>query len=365
METERVPGPLALAPVLQVGEGHAGILARAGEGKARHCKDEIDIVLFAVQVVFGHILRNVQRCGLGGAGGQGDQVEDEALVLVGQKTGGQANEQHDQQRADSRIGDQGAPAAPQEGRSGVVVPIPEGVEIAVERGEETAALDGAFALHGLQQRGAQRRRQHQRHHDGQRHGRDDGDGKLAIDDAGRAAEECHGQEHGGQHQADADQRAGDFLHAFEGGLARRQPLFMHDALDILHHHDGVVHQQADHQHQREQSQGVDRITRRRQHAEGAQQHHRHRDGRDQRRAPVLQEDVHHQHHQDDGLDQGHDHVVDRKADEGGVVDRVDQLHARRQRRPQFLRPGLDRIHGLERIGPRRQHDGEDRRRDSR
>ena len=65
---------------------------------------------------------------------------------------------------------------------------------------------------GLSKVAHKRRRQHQRHHDRQQHGRDDGDGELAVDHAGRAAEEGHGQEHRGQHQADADQGAGDFLH---------------------------------------------------------------------------------------------------------------------------------------------------------
>ena len=140
---------------------------------------------------------------------------------------------------------------------------------------------------------------------------------------------------------------------------------MHDAFDILHHHDGVVDQKADHQHQREQRQGVDGIAERRQHAEGAQQHHRHGDGRDQGGAPVLQEHVHHQHHQDDGFDQRHHHVMDGEADEGGVVHRIDHLHAGRQGGAQFFAPGLDRIHGLQRVGARRQHDGDTGGRDGR
>ena len=131
---------------------------------------------------------------------------------------------------------------------------------------------------------------------------------------------------------------------------------MHDALDILHHHNGVVDQKADHQHQREQGQCVDGIMRHRQDAEGAQQHHRHRDRRNQRGAPVLQEDIHDQYHQGDGFQQGHHHVMDGQPDEQGVVDGVDDLHAGWQRGLQFIGLGLDRIHRLERIGARRQHD---------
>ncbi|KAG1388367.1 hypothetical protein G6F58_013508 [Rhizopus delemar] len=47
------------------------------------------------------------------------------------------------------------------------------------------------------------------------------------------------------------------------------------------------------------------------------QHYRHRDGRDQRGPPVLQEQVHHQHHQDDRLDQGDHHFLQRDGHERG------------------------------------------------
>ena len=131
---------------------------------------------------------------------------------------------------------------------------------------------------------------------------------------------------------------------------------MHDAFDILDHHDGIVDQQANHQHQREQGQGVDGVAEHGEDAEGPQQHHRHGDGGYQGGAPVLQEDVHHQHHQGDGFDQGDHHVMDGEADEGGVVHRIDHLHARRQGGAQFLGALLDHAHRLQRVGARRQHD---------
>jgi hypothetical protein len=176
-----------------------------------------------------------------------------------------------------------------------------------------------FALcFGFFRGGAERRRQDQGHQHRQHHRRDDGDRELAIDHAGRAAEEGHRQEHRRQHQGDADQGAGDLVHRLDGRFLGRQPLLLHHALDVLHHHDGVVDQQADGQHHAEHGQRVDRIAERGQHAEGAEQHHRHGDGRDQRGAPVLQEDEHHDEDQDDGLDQGLDHVLDRQLDEGRV-----------------------------------------------
>jgi hypothetical protein len=76
-------------------------------------------------------------------------------------------------------------------------------------------------------------------------------------------------------------------------------LFRHDTLDVLYHHDGVIHQQADGEHHPEHRQGVYREAKGRQDGEGPQQNDRHGDGWDQRRAEVLQEQIHHQEHQDD------------------------------------------------------------------
>ena len=174
----------------------------------------------------------------------------------------------------------------------------------------------ALRIDGLEDRGAERRRQDDRHQHRQQHGRGDGDGELAVDDADRAAEEGHGNEHRGQHQRDADQRAGDLAHGFLRRLAWRQSLLAHDALDVLDHDDGVVDQKADRQHHGEHGQHVDRVAEGREHAEGAQQHHRNRDHRDEGGAEVLQEDEKHDEDQHDGFDQRLDHLLDRLLDEG-------------------------------------------------
>ncbi len=109
----------------------------------------------------------------------------------------------------------------------------------------------------LEQGGAERRGQDHGHQHREDHGGDDGDGELAVDDAGGAAEEGHGEEDRRQHGGDAPEGAGDLPHGFDGGVMGRQPLLGHDPFDVLHDHDGVVHQQADDDDQGEHGQGVD------------------------------------------------------------------------------------------------------------
>ena len=148
----------------------------------------------------------------------------------------------------------------------------------------------------LEQPRGQRRRQGQRV-DRRDHRRDrDGHRELLVELAGHAGQERHRHEHRAQHQRDRDDRAGHFLHRLVRRIQRRQA-FLDVALDVLHHHDRVVDHDADRQHQAEQGQRVDREAEQVQRGERADDRHRHRDQRDDRGAPGLQEQDHHQHHQ--------------------------------------------------------------------
>ena len=116
---------------------------------------------------------------------------------------------------------------------------------------------------------------------------------------------------------------GHLLHRLDRGLARVDVLLVHDALDVLQHHDGVVHHDADGEHHAEERERVDRVAEREQPGEGAEQRHRHRGERDQRRAPVLQEEEHHQEDQHHRLAERDHHLADRDLDEArGVVHRL-------------------------------------------
>ena len=84
--------------------------------------------------------------------------------------------------------------------------------------------------------------------------------------------------------------------------------------------------------------------------EGADDRDRHREHRDQRRPPVLQEHEDDQDHQHDGLDEGVDHLLDGDLDEARGVERdVVPQPVGEALREAFHR-GLDRAGDLERVG---------------
>ncbi|KAG1440603.1 hypothetical protein G6F55_013453 [Rhizopus delemar] len=177
---------------------------------------------------------------------------------------------------------------------------------------------------GAHHRGERQRDQHRQHHGDAQHPRE-----LMEQAAGDAGHQQQRQEHRHQHGGGGDHREGDLRGTALGG-DQRWLAQVDAALHVLHHHDGIVHQQADRQHHREHGQHVHREAPHRQHAEGTQQHHRHGDGRDQGGAEVLQEDQHHQDHQQHRFEQGLAHFLDRDLDEGGAVVRREPGHAGRE-----------------------------------
>jgi hypothetical protein len=77
--------------------------------------------------------------------------------------------------------------------------------------------------------------------------------------------------------------------ALSGRVVRRQAL-LDVVLDRLDHDDGVIHDQADGQHQAKERERIDRKAEHREERERADERDRHGDERNQRGAPALQED---------------------------------------------------------------------------
>ncbi len=203
---------------------------------------------------------------------------------------------------------------------------------------------------GRREAQGEERREQDRHRHGHR--------ELLVDDPHRALHEGHRQEHRHQHQGDADDRAADLAHGLARRLPRAEAFLGHDALDVLHHHDGIVDQDADGQHHAEQRQHVDREPQRQHQGEGTSQGHGYDQGGDERVAQVLQEQVHHREHQHHGLEQGHDHLLDRGLDEGRRVVGDVVLHARRKLTRQLLQRLAHPCRGLHGVGAGRQLHGE-------
>ncbi len=125
---------------------------------------------------------------------------------------------------------------------------------------------------------------------------------------------------------------------------------MHDPLDVFQHDDRIVNDDTDRQHHAEQGQRVDRVAQQVEAGKSADQRHRHGDGGNQRRPPVLQEQEDHQEHEDHRLAQRLDHLTNRHLDKARGVIRHCIRESGRELQRQGLERVLDHASDFERIG---------------
>ena len=220
---------------------------------------------------------------------------------------------------------------------------------------EQLLQQGSF-VRGLEYPTTQHGAQNQSHQHRKHHGTGNTQRKLSIDGPRGARKEGHRNKNSRQHHTDANQRAGNLPHGLTRRLHRAQAVLMHHPLDVLHHHDGVIHQKADRQYETEESEHVDGKAEGRHDRKRAQQHHRDCDRWYQGSPPTLEKYEHDQDHQGDCLDDGCDHRVDGGLHERGRLVGVPNLHPFGKIGLELLEPRFNSLCDRKRVGTRRQID---------
>ena len=176
--------------------------------------------------------------------------EEEALVLLRHEgrrhdlteTARERREGGEHDERDDDLADQESAAR---GRSRVCAAVKAAIEPAEEPAEESAArVLRPRTEDERAERGAQRERVERRDQDRER----DGERELPVERPGDAGDERGGDEHARQHERDADERAAHLVHRLERRIARGQAL-LDLRLDRLDHHDRVVDDEADREHE--------------------------------------------------------------------------------------------------------------------
>ena len=149
---------------------------------------------------------------------------------------------------------------------------------------------------------------------------------MLVDLAADAAQKGYRDEGGGQDTGDGDHGGGHFLHGPYGRVARPQSL-VDMALRGLYDHDGIIHHDADGQHEAEHAGHVDGKPQQREQSERAHDGHRNGEQRDKRGAPVLQEKEDHDDDQPGGFKQSHHDFLNGGAHEDAGIVGDDVIHA--------------------------------------
>src|SRR5208337_3960626 len=164
----------------------------------------------------------------------------------------------------------------------------------------------------------------------QERGERDRQRELAEQNAGSARKKGDGYEDGNQHQRGGDDGAGDLLHGVGRGFDGIGLAFLQMALDVFDDDDGIVDHEASGEGDTEQRQRVDGEAEQFDEGKSADERDWNRDGRNDRGAPVFQENEDDKDDKNDGLAEGRDYVADRFADRVGGIEGEFILHAGRK-----------------------------------
>ena len=150
---------LALGPVFQRHEGQRGVLAPASKAEAQNRHEVLH--LWLLEHVRLDLLDGFQRALLRGARRQLRADDDVALVFNGQEGRGQPHVANGHGGNDGQIDHRHATAALEQARHPAFVALGGAREAAVEGAKKALLFMVMPGLDGLEQRGAQRRRQRQ------------------------------------------------------------------------------------------------------------------------------------------------------------------------------------------------------------
>ena len=226
------------------------------------------------------------------------------------------------------------------------------VEAAVDVVGELLLPAAMLRIVRLEKPRAQHRRERERDNAGNGHGANQREGEFGKQRAGEAALEADRHVNRAQHNGHGDDRPAELARGVDGGRNRRDALF-EMAADVFDHDNGVVDDETDSEHKRQQREQIDRIAERQQDNERPDQRKRNGDSRYERRTHRAKEHEDDERDDDQRLDQAQHHLVDRGIHEfGGVVDNLAVEPARQLRLD--VRPDLvHTAHHLQQIGGRR------------
>ena len=181
-------------------------------------------------------------------GGGLDDSEDNSLVLSRRQFVLREHVERHDQRDDNRPENKNHGPVLQRASEHARISATHALKAAIDHSREAA-----LGVSGAQQLRAHHRRQGQRHHAGNDHGAGERERELAEQRTGQTALNTDRRVHRGERDGHRDDRADQFAGSIDGRPERclaqvKMPL------DVLHHHDCVIHHQADREHDRQQGQ---------------------------------------------------------------------------------------------------------------
>ena len=205
------------------------------------------------------------------------------------------------------------------------------------------------ALHRLllaQHVRAHHRRHRQRDDEREADRESDGDGELLVNLSRDSRHEGDWDEYGEEDERRRHHRPGDVLHGLYRSCLRVALVALHKELDAFDDDDSVVDDRTYNEDEAEERKGVDGVADREQRGECAEQRDRYCDRRDERRAPVLKEEVADKYDERERHEEREDDFLDRLLNVLGRVVLHFELHIVGQVRPDLFHDLLNARHDV-------------------
>ena len=184
---------------------------------------------------------------------------------------------------------------------------------------------------------------------------------MLIQTSGNPGKKRRRNEDGGKHKRDTDHRARHFAHRLQRRIARRHSFF-DVTLDRFDHHNRVVHNKPDRQHQAKKRKRVDRESEQWEQHKRSDQRYRNRAQRNQRSSPALQKDKYDDDDQRERLEERFNDVVQSFSYRKRLIERDSEIHVRGKTLLRFGHQFANALRRLDRIGSGQLVTGEDCRR---
>ena len=193
------------------------------------------------------------------------------------------------------------------------IPIAKTIECAID---ETA--ESVIGVSGPQQMRRHHRRKDKRDDAGNENRAGERKREFAEERAGQSTLQSDRRVNGRERDRHGDDRTDQFARAHQGRVHARHA-FAHMSLDVFDHDDGVIDDQSDREHDREQREQVECETKHLHEKQRADQRNRNRHDRHDHRTNGAEEQKDHDHHDEQRVDQSFYDFVDRVVDVGGGV----------------------------------------------
>ncbi len=144
------------------------------------------------------------------------------------------------------------------------------------------------------------------------HGHSHRQTELLVERTRRASHETHRDEHGHKHDRSGDQRSRQATHSLDRCVVGIPLSFFKLCLHSLHHYNRIVDNRSDHEHYSKQRQHIERETHGIDKSKRTDERHDDRKRRDQRSPKIMNKQIDHQHHQNQGYDKRLYNLVDRR-----------------------------------------------------